>query len=602
MQKEHKEFKAKLKETQKELRYTKEKLKRRDKTISKLLEEIQGFVGKEQYDLLKLNFDEETLTLFENEMSQRDKHHTGFRYSENLKKFAVTLHFYSSQAYEYVRNYLHLPHVSTIRKWSASIDCKPGFLTEVIAFLNKAKDEHLHMEDCVIILDAMAIRKDIVYDPKEQKYVGFVDCGTLKAECDDTVATETLVFLVSGLTGHWKYPMAYFLDDHLTAQVQAQMIKEAIAHLSDAGYRVHATICDGSYTNQSPASLLGCSLIPGVLRYSFPHPSHPESVVYLIFYACHGIKNVRNCFADLMVLCHDGQEIRWQFIEELHKVQTMDNLFIANKLKMKHIQFHQHKMNVKLAVQTLSSSVADAIDFLREDMKLPQFDGSEKTTQFIRIMDQLFDMLNCKSPVGKGLKEPITLANFEMKKSWMMKTMEYIKNLTDIHGKKLTSGRRKTPWVGFLCSIQSTIDLCHHLLFRLDSPFKYVLTYKLSQDHLEMLFSRIRRHGGWNNNPNCLQLKYALRAILMKNGITPSRNANCVDITVEEPANVMFQHVPSQAAINSQAQMQEFASLLRKPTIWHDQVLNYLAGYIARHVVKVKNSVIKINILTCVKS
>ena len=55
-------------------------------------------------------------------------------------------------------------------------------------------------------------------------------------------------------------------------------------------------------------------------------------------------------------------------------------------------------------------------------------------------------------------------------------------------------------------------------------------------------------------------------------------------------------------AINSQAQMQEFASILRKPTIWHDQVLNYLAGYIARHVVKVKNSVIKINILTCVKS
>ena len=337
----------------------------------------------------------------------------------------MTLHFYSSQAYEYVRNYLHLPHVSTIRKWSASIDCKPGFLTEVIAFLKKAKDEHPHMEDCVIILDTMAIRKDIVYDPKEQKYVGFVDCGTLKAECDDTVATETLVFLVSGLTGHWKYPMAYFLDDHLTAQVQAQMIKEAIAHLSDAGYRVHATICDGSYTNQSTASLLGCSLIPGVLRYSFPHPSHPESVVYLIFDACHGIKNVRNCFADLMVLCHDGQEIRWQFIEELHKVQTMDNLFIANKLKMKHIQFHQHKMNVKLAVQTLSSSVADAIDFLREDMKLPQFDGSEKTTQFIRIMDQLFDMLNCKSPVGKGLKEPITLANFEQKKSWLMKTMEY---------------------------------------------------------------------------------------------------------------------------------------------------------------------------------
>lgn len=57
-------------------------------------------------------------------------------------------------------------------------------------------------------------------------------------------------------------------------------------------------------------------------------------------------------------------------------------------------------MNVKLAVQTLSSSVADAIDILREDIKLPQFAGSEKTTEFIRIIDQLFDILNSKSTAG----------------------------------------------------------------------------------------------------------------------------------------------------------------------------------------------------------
>ena len=144
-----------------------------------------------------------------------------------------------------------------------------------------------------------------------------------------------------------------------------------------------------------------------------------------------------------MVVCHNGQEIQWQFIEELHKVQTMDNLVIANKLKMKHIQFHQHNMNVKLAVQTLSSSVADAIDFLREDMKLPQFGGSEKTTQFIRvrIMDQLFDMLNCKSPVGKGLKEPITLANFEKKKFFLLSLSE---GFTPCRHLMPSSGRERT--------------------------------------------------------------------------------------------------------------------------------------------------------------
>ena len=64
-----------------------------------------------------------------------------------------------------------------------------------------------------------------------------------------------------------------------------------------------------------------------------------------------------------------------------------------------------------------------------------------------------------------------------------------------------------------------------------DYPFTYLLTYQYSQDHLELLFSCIRSRGGWNNNPNCLQLKYSLRKMLMRNAVTTSKNANCVDFT-----------------------------------------------------------------------
>ena len=64
-----------------------------------------------------------------------------------------------------------------------------------------------------------------------------------------------------------------------------------------------------------------------------------------------------------------------------------------------------------------------------------------------------------------------------------------------------------------------------------DNPFTYLLTCKYSQDHLELLFSCIRSRGGWNNNPNCLQLKYSLRKMLMRNAVTASKNANCVDFT-----------------------------------------------------------------------
>ena len=60
-----------------------------------------------------------------------------------------------------------------------------------------------------------------------------------------------------------------------------------------------------------------------------------------------------------------------------------------------------------------------------------------------------------------------------------------------------------------------------------ENPFKYVLTYKYSQDHIEILFSCIRAKGGWNNNLNSLQLKYTLRRMLLGNSVTPSANANC---------------------------------------------------------------------------
>ena len=74
-----------------------------------------------------------------------------------------------------------------------------------------------------------------------------------------------------------------------------------------------------------------------------------------------------------------------------------------------------------------------------------------------------------------------------------------------------------------------TIEMANQMSLIPDDPFKYLLTYKYSQDHIELLFSCIRSRGGWNNNPNCLQFKYALHQMMMKNAITASKNANCTD-------------------------------------------------------------------------
>ena len=60
-------------------------------------------------------------------------------------------------------------------------------------------------------------------------------------------------------------------------------------------------------------------------------------------------------------------------------------------------------------------------------------------------------------------------------------------------------------------------------------PYKYVLTCKFSQDHIELLFNKIRCCGGWNNNPSVHSFKLVLQRIIIKNSIEPSKTGNCTN-------------------------------------------------------------------------
>ena len=54
-------------------------------------------------------------------------------------------------------------------------------------------------------------------------------------------------------------------------------------------------------------------------------------------------------------------------------LQQEQGLKMENKPSFNHIRFEKHKMNARIAAQTLSSSVADAIEFLDVGMKNPNF-------------------------------------------------------------------------------------------------------------------------------------------------------------------------------------------------------------------------------------
>ena len=90
------------------------------------------------------------------------------------------------------------------------------------------------------------------------------------------------------------------------------------------------------------------------------------------------------------------------------RVQEHEGLKAASQFSSTHIKFQRHKMNVKLAAQTLSASIALAIDFMRKDMKHPALIDIEATTGFIRQIDRPFDMMNTRTPLSHGFKRPVS--------------------------------------------------------------------------------------------------------------------------------------------------------------------------------------------------
>jgi len=65
-------------------------------------------------------------------------------------------------------------------------------------------------KDCNLVFDSMCIRKKILYDASEDKFLGYCDFGGIQAEAQETPATEALVFMLVGLNGKWKHPIGYY--------------------------------------------------------------------------------------------------------------------------------------------------------------------------------------------------------------------------------------------------------------------------------------------------------------------------------------------------------------------------------------------------------
>ena len=187
-----------------------------------------------------------------------------------------------------------------------------------------------------------------------------------------------------------------------------------------------------------------------------------------------------------------------------------EGVLAGNRLRREHIpEWNKHIMKVKFAVQALSRSTADALQFCH-DVGISNFEDVEGTVTFIKIMDRAFDMNNSRSLLQSVLKllcDPtschcLSLSFMRQRQlSWVcMKPLESTNQYLAL--------TRKACIIGYVSLMRSTIALAHEL-FEEQPPMRYLLTYWLCQDRIEHLFRNIRSWCGFNNNPTPQQFHWA---------------------------------------------------------------------------------------------
>lgn len=332
----------------------------------------------------------------------------------------------------------------------------------------------------------------------------------------------------------------------MNAEQKSNLALQCISAVHNVGMKVVSITCDGMNTNLSVLKLLRCNFNDITsLQTWFPHPETKEKI-FAFLDPCHMLKLVRNVIGDLKnIVDRNNQFIRWSDLVHLHELQQQENMHLANKLRSAHIHYHNQKMKVQFAAQIFSTSVANALLFCKNTLKLKEFKSCQGTIEFLHVFNDLFDILNSKNMKQSGFKQPLNEQNKEIITNKLKEIKSYILFLKTINGELLIKSRKKIGFLGFLICIHSTIALYEELCEQL-KLLKYIPFYKLSQDHLELLFGCIRRQGGNNNNPTARQFKAAIKKILVHAEIRDIHTGNCIPLE-----HVSILHVESSNNISN---------------------------------------------------
>lgn len=588
-------------------------LKRARRTLERLkgeVRQLESNVGKFKDACSKLT--PVAAELFLNEINNFGKPATARYYNDKIKDFAIQMSFFSGSGYRHLREKVfHLPSPRSLRNYLSKVQCQPGFLISVINNMKEDITARSLTNKCTLILDETSCRREVCWDPQLRSFSGriskaFQDDNEEEAETED-LADHVLVFMLVGLDGTWRDIIGFWFTNACESSKVKELITEALNLTNKHGIDVKALVFDGLRSNVSMANQLGANLRLGPdFKCYFDHPANGDKV-YIIMDACHMLKLMRNLFGDKKLIFIPGHQGPANFYHLVTLVENQESIGLraGNKLTKRHIHYQNNKMKVCLAAQLFSRSVATALESFMEDRSDPRLINTATTAFFLRSIDKLFDFCNSRSKNTAGQRAPLTPENYNEKKK---EIMEIVEMLQGIRIKKITTrgkytqeclelvseGIRKTAIIGFTATITSIFELAKEL-FMQEKPFKQLYTYLLLQDYIEQFFGQLRLHGGRNDNPSTVQVKFIIRKMItIKCGrlaLATNMNCNTIDVDVD----VEVQEDDDQGCIgvfmeyDNYSDCEEYAAALQSDTTlqtFKKRTLAYVSGYVIADIMK----------------
>lgn len=312
--------------------------------------------------------------------------------------------------------------------------------------------------------------------------------------------------------------------------------------ISELGIKVASITFDGYIANIAMCQLLNADIKNknGDYIIYFDNP-FDQNRVYIIFDPSHMIKLVRNTLASRSCLLNgSNEEIKWSnFVDLVNYSRDHRQFGLSHKMNKRHLLWADRKMHVRTAVETLSLSTANSLEFLMKK-GVEQFSNAQPNIEFIKIFNSLWDIMNTQSIDNESkhiFKSAINRSNCNEIFKFLVDSKKYILSLKvqNVKTKKWVRIINTKISTGFVVNIMSFTAMYRELVEE-HHWLTCLATYRFSQDHLELHFGKIRTLNGHNDNPNAQQFSSAYRKLLYEADLVTSESSN---VTARSASNIL---------------------------------------------------------------